>query len=159
MEELIARITSNVGIDAATAEKAVGMILAFLQKEGPADKVQQLLAAIPGAEEAVSQVKGGGFLSNLVGGVMGLGTQLMGAGLGMGKSPALPRKPSVLPRKRQAMSLWTPLSALFPALASSSDPGPTGQNKTRRSFRRVLFYALSFDTCTPTCPARPAPSH
>ncbi len=47
MDELIARITSNVGIDAATAEKAVGMILAFLQKEGPADKVQQLLAAFP----------------------------------------------------------------------------------------------------------------
>lgn len=85
MEELIARITSNVGIDAATAEKSVGMILAFLQKEGPADQVQQLLAAIPGAEEAVAQVKGGGFLSNLMGGVMGLGSQLMSAGLGMGE--------------------------------------------------------------------------
>ncbi|MBC2884702.1 DUF2267 domain-containing protein [Ochrobactrum sp. CM-21-5] len=85
MEELIARITSNVGIDAATAEKSVGMILAFLQKEGPADKVQLLLAAIPGAEEAVSQVKSGGFLSNLMGGVMGLGSQLMSAGLGMGE--------------------------------------------------------------------------
>ncbi|MEJ5900622.1 DUF2267 domain-containing protein [Ochrobactrum teleogrylli] len=85
MEELIARITSNVGIDAATAEKSVGMILAFLQKEGPADQVQQLLAAIPGAEEAVAEVKGGGFLSNLMGGVMGLGSQLMGAGLGMGE--------------------------------------------------------------------------
>jgi hypothetical protein len=42
MEELIARITSKVGIDAATAEKAVGMILAFLQKEGPAAEVQKL---------------------------------------------------------------------------------------------------------------------
>ncbi|MFC4626068.1 DUF2267 domain-containing protein [Daeguia caeni] len=85
MEELITRITSNVGIDAATAEKSVGLILAFLQKEGPADKVKELLAAIPGAEEAVSQVKGGGFLANLVGGVMGLGSQLMSAGLGMGE--------------------------------------------------------------------------
>lgn len=85
MDELIARITSNVGIDAATAEKAVGMILAFLQKEGPAAEVQQLLAAIPGAEEAVSQVKSGGFLSGLMGGVMGLGSQLMSAGLGMGE--------------------------------------------------------------------------
>lgn len=85
MEELIARITANVGIDAATAEKSVSLILAFLQKEGPADKVQQLLAAIPGAEDAVSQVKSGGFFSNLVGGVMGLGSQLMSAGLGMGE--------------------------------------------------------------------------
>ncbi|MFR0656759.1 DUF2267 domain-containing protein, partial [Pantoea sp. SIMBA_079] len=73
MEELIARITSKVGIDAATAEKAVGMILAFLQKEGPEAEVQKLLAAFPGAEEAISQVKGGGFLSGLMGGVMGLG--------------------------------------------------------------------------------------
>ncbi|MFK0682933.1 DUF2267 domain-containing protein [Ochrobactrum sp. BD67] len=85
MEELIARITSKVGIDAGTAEKAVGMILAFLQKEGPAAEVQKLLAAFPGAEEAISQVKGGGFLSGLMGGVMGLGSQLMGAGLGMGE--------------------------------------------------------------------------
>ncbi len=85
MEELIARITSKVGIDAGTAEKAVGMILAFLQKEGPATEVQKLLAAFPGAEEAISQVKGGGFLSGLMGGVMGLGSQLMGAGLGMGE--------------------------------------------------------------------------
>lgn len=83
MDELIARITSNVGIDAATAQKAVGMILAFLQKEGPANEVQKLLAAIPGAEEAVSQVEKGGFLSGLMGGVMGLGSQLMSAGLGM----------------------------------------------------------------------------
>lgn len=85
MEELIARITANVGIDAATAEKSVGLILAFLQKEGPADKVQQLLAAIPGGEEAVAQAGSGGFLSGLVGGVMGLGSQLMSAGLGMGE--------------------------------------------------------------------------
>ncbi|KAB2662867.1 DUF2267 domain-containing protein [Brucella tritici] len=85
MEELIARITSKVGIDAATAEKAVGMIFAFLQKEGPAAEVQKLLAAFPGADEAIAQVKGGGFLSGLMGGVMGLGSQLMGAGLGMGE--------------------------------------------------------------------------
>ena len=85
MEELIARITSKVGIDAATAEKAVGMILAFLQTEGPAAEVLKLLAAFPGAEEAIAQVKGGGFLSGLMGGVMGLGSQLMGAGLGMGE--------------------------------------------------------------------------
>lgn len=85
MEELIARISSNVGIDAATAQKAVSMILAFLQKEGPADKMQQLLAAIPGAQEALSQLESGGILSAIGGGVAGLGSQLMAAGLGMGE--------------------------------------------------------------------------
>ncbi|MFC0245203.1 DUF2267 domain-containing protein [Falsochrobactrum ovis] len=85
MEELIARITSNVGIDAATAQKAVGMILAFLQQEGPADKVQQLLAALPGAEDTLSQTQNNGILSAMGGGVAGLGSQLMAAGLGMGE--------------------------------------------------------------------------
>ncbi|KXF78303.1 hypothetical protein ATN84_00420 [Paramesorhizobium deserti] len=87
MDELVARITSNVGIDPATATKAVGLILAFLQKEGPADKVSALIAAIPGAQDAITaaQSQGGGFLSGMMGGVMGLGSQLMGLGLGMGE--------------------------------------------------------------------------
>lgn len=86
MEELIDRITSNVGIDAVTAQKAVGLILAFLQKEGPADKMQQLLAAVPGAQDAISQIESDGIGSGLTGGgVMGLGSQLMSAGLGMGE--------------------------------------------------------------------------
>ncbi|GGB08644.1 hypothetical protein GCM10011491_40860 [Brucella endophytica] len=86
MDELIARISSNVGIDPATATKAVGLILAFLEKEGPADKVSALIDAIPGAREAVAAAQaegGGGFLSSMMGGVMGLGSQLMGMGLGM----------------------------------------------------------------------------
>ncbi|YBV98145.1 DUF2267 domain-containing protein [Phyllobacteriaceae bacterium JZ32] len=87
MDELVARITSNVGIDPATATKAVGLILAFLQKEGPADKVAALIAAIPGAQNAITSAEGqgGGFLSGMMGGVMGLGSQLMGMGLGMGE--------------------------------------------------------------------------
>ncbi|WP_420959870.1 DUF2267 domain-containing protein [Brucella sp. IR073] len=88
MDELIARISSNVGIDPATATKAVGLILAFLEKEGPADKVSALIDAIPGAREAVAAAQaegGGGFLSSMMGGVMGLGSQLMGMGLGMGE--------------------------------------------------------------------------
>lgn len=85
MEELIARITASVGIDADTAEKAIGMILAFLQKEGPEDKVGALIDAIPGAKEAIANVGKGGFLSSMMGGVMGLGSQLMSAGLGMGE--------------------------------------------------------------------------
>lgn len=120
MDELIARITSNVGIDAATAQKAVGMILAFLQKEGPADKVQQLLAAFPGAEEAISQVKGGGLLSGLMGGVMGLGTQLMGAGLGMGEISGVAKETIRFAKERLATNLSTQWSDRSPASDSSS---------------------------------------
>ena len=37
MEELITRIADNVGIEGDVAEKAVGMMLGFLQKEGDGD--------------------------------------------------------------------------------------------------------------------------
>ena len=43
MDELIGRLVANVGVDKAAAATAVGIILQFLAKEGPADKVQQLI--------------------------------------------------------------------------------------------------------------------
>jgi hypothetical protein len=89
MHELIERIVASVGIDAALAQKAVGIILGFLQKEGPAAEVGQLFAAMPGAADlAAANAGNGGGMMGMVsgmmgGGVMGLGTQLMGAGLNM----------------------------------------------------------------------------
>lgn len=85
MDELIARITDNVGVDADKAMSAVSAILAFLEKEGPEDKVSAMIAAIPGAQEAIESASGGGMLSGMMPGVMGLGSQLMGMGLGMGE--------------------------------------------------------------------------
>jgi hypothetical protein len=89
MEELIPRVVEKVGIDPALAEKAIGMILAFLQKEGPPE-VNELVAALPGSEAAMAAAGtgGGGMMGSLMGmigggGIMGLGTQLMGAGLSM----------------------------------------------------------------------------
>lgn len=93
MEELIGRIVSNVGIDENLAQTAVGMILGFLQSEGPADKVGELMGAIPGAEDLIASAgEGGGGIMGAVGGLMGGGGggamalmgQLTGAGLGMG---------------------------------------------------------------------------
>ena len=85
MEELITRIADNVGIEGEVAEKAVGMMLGFLQKEGDGDAVATMMAAIPGAD-AIDSAGGGGLLSKLPGGgVMGLGQALMGEGLGMGE--------------------------------------------------------------------------
>ena len=52
MEDLIARIAADAGVEPGIAEKAVGMILAFLRKEGPKDEVDALFAALPGAAEA-----------------------------------------------------------------------------------------------------------
>lgn len=89
MDELIGRLVSEVGIERDVAEKAVGIILAFLLKEGPADKVQALLASMPGAEAAAQANQGGGGFG--MGGIMGVGTQLMSAGLSMGEVQSVAR--------------------------------------------------------------------
>ncbi|MDF1608475.1 DUF2780 domain-containing protein [Hoeflea sp. YIM 152468] len=83
MNDLVSRIVANVGIDADTAEKAIGSILAFLQSEGPADKVAEMMASVPGSDDLMAKAPAAGMLS--MGGVMGLGSKLMGMGLGMGE--------------------------------------------------------------------------
>ena len=86
MEELVGRLASKVGIDNVVAEKTVGIILGFLRNEGPSDKVQALIDKIPGAEAAIAASSSTGGLGRLMGGgLMALGTRLMGLGLGMGQ--------------------------------------------------------------------------
>ena len=91
MDELIGRLAAKAGIDDAVAEKTIGIILGFLRSEGPSDKVQALIDGIPGAEAAIAVSAGGGGLIGLMsagmmgGGLMAVGTKLMGLGLGMGQ--------------------------------------------------------------------------
>jgi len=95
MNELIQRLIARAGIDAATAEKAVAIILDFLLKDGPTDKVQALIDKLPGAAEAVEAERqsggGGGFFGGM-GGIMGAGNRLMAAGLGMGQVQTVTRE-------------------------------------------------------------------
>jgi hypothetical protein len=95
MDELIARLVADVGIDRATAEKAVGIILEFLVKEGPADKVQPLLAKLPGAEavmqRAATESDSAGLMAGAMGGVMGAGMRMMSTGLSMGQVQSVTR--------------------------------------------------------------------
>ncbi|MBN9060872.1 MAG: hypothetical protein BGP06_16200 [Rhizobiales bacterium 65-9] len=96
MDELIARLSAAAGVDAETATKAVGMILAFLRKEAPGESVESLIGQLPGAEDAISGAGGGGMMGALGGmmggGVMALGGQLMGAGLDMGQIQTIGRE-------------------------------------------------------------------
>jgi predicted lipid-binding transport protein (Tim44 family) len=77
MQELIATVADKLGLDAGTAEKAVGIMLALVKSNGDRDKVAQLFDAMPGAAElAQSQAdnsagRGGGLLGKLAGGLMG----------------------------------------------------------------------------------------
>jgi hypothetical protein len=92
MDELVRRLVATVGVDGAAAEKSVGIILQFLLKEGPADKVQALLDQLPGSEAAVQAAAAGGGGTFAMGGVMGAGTRLMGLGLSMGQVQAVTRE-------------------------------------------------------------------
>ena len=86
----------------AAAEKAVGIILDFLHKEGPADKVQALIDRIPGAQALIKaqQDDGGGVFG--MGGIMGAGTKMMAAGLSMGQVQGVTSETIALcPRKNR----------------------------------------------------------
>jgi hypothetical protein len=92
MDELIGRLAAKAGIDAAVAEKTIGIVLGFLRNEGPSDKVQVLIDEIPGAEAAIAASGGGGLAKLMGGGLMALGTRLMALGLGMGEIQSVARE-------------------------------------------------------------------
>ena len=125
MEELIARVTNRTGLDAATAQTAVGHILAFLQKEGPATEVSQLLAALPGSESAIATSnvsEGGGGLMGMLGGmmgggVMGLGQKLMAAGVPMGQMQPLGQELFAHGRETAGEDVMGPIMGSIPGLS------------------------------------------
>ena len=93
MDELIGQLAVKAGIDGAVAEKAVSIIQGFLRSEGPSKKVQALIDQIPGAEAAITAANNGNGLAGLMGGgVMAVGTKLMGLGLGMGEIQTIARE-------------------------------------------------------------------
>jgi hypothetical protein len=84
MDELIGRLAGKAGIDDAVAEKTIGIVLDFLRNEGPSDHVQVLIDRIPGAEAAIAASnENAGHARFMGGGLMAVGTRLMGLGLSM----------------------------------------------------------------------------
>jgi hypothetical protein len=92
MDELIGQLAVRAGIDHAVAEKTIGIILGFLRNEGPSDKVQALIDKIPGAEAAIAASKSGGLARLMGGGLMAVGSKLMGLGLGMSEIQNIARE-------------------------------------------------------------------
>lgn len=90
MEELISRLVANAGIDQEVAQKAVAIVLKFLNSDGPQDLVPQLMDALPGAREMLEAENGGGGMLGGLAGMVGGGamqamTEMTQAGLGMGE--------------------------------------------------------------------------
>ncbi|MGX5732799.1 DUF2267 domain-containing protein [Bosea thiooxidans] len=124
MDELISRLMAASGLNEEQTRKAVGIILAFLQKEGPPAEIGQLMAALPGAQEladAESGAKGGvlGAIGGLMGGgggVMALGGQLMGAGLSMGQIQTVSKEMFAVGREKAGEDAMGAIVGAIPGL-------------------------------------------
>jgi hypothetical protein len=124
MDELIARVTQKTGLEASVARNAIGIILEYLQKEGPADEVNQLIAALPGADEAIANAGGGGgggglmgMVGSMGGGVMALGGKLMGAGVSMGQMQPLGHELFAYGREKAGEDVMGPIVGSIPGLS------------------------------------------
>jgi hypothetical protein len=121
MEELIGRIVANVGVDRSVAEKAVGIILDFLLKEGPADKVQSLVSELPGADAAVQAARAsgndGGGVFGAMGGIMGVGSRLMGIGLAMNQIQGVTREVMTYAREKAGAPAVDEVVGAIPGLS------------------------------------------
>jgi len=115
MNELLDRLVAATGVDRGVAEKAVGIILAFLLKEGPTDKVQALVNLMPGADAAVQAAASEGGFG--MGGIMGVGTRLMAAGLGMEQMQGVTRELIAYAREKAGEDTVGEIVSSIPGLA------------------------------------------
>ena len=111
MNEVVDQIAAKAGISPDIAERAVGMMLGFLQREAPDGPVAQMIGSIPGASDLVAQYNGaetassGGLFGSLMsavgagGGIMQLGQELMTHGLGMGEISSLAQETIAVARQ------------------------------------------------------------
>ncbi|WP_018698582.1 DUF2267 domain-containing protein [Amorphus coralli] len=92
MDALVNRITERTGLDRGTAEKAISIIVNFLNREGPPEETSKLIDQLPGAEHMIKE-RGeagragllGGVAGLMGGGAMGAFNDLTAAGLNMGQ--------------------------------------------------------------------------
>ena len=130
MEELVARVAAAASITPELAKQAIAVIFAFLKKEAPAERVAEVFAAIPGADEAATageQVGGGGMFGGLMGmlggggGIMGVAAKLTGLGLGMGEMQAVGHALFAAVRDQAGEDKMREIAAAIPGLSQLLD--------------------------------------
>lgn len=104
MDELVSRIAAAAGISEDLARQAIGIILNFLDRDGPQDAVARIVDALPGASQLMAEQGGGGggllgSLAGKLGGSIGGGmgamaalNELTNAGLDMGEVQTVTRE-------------------------------------------------------------------
>jgi hypothetical protein len=95
MDDLIGRLVANAGVDRTAAEKAAGIVLQFLMKEGRTEKARALLQCAS-AEAAMDSDSSTSLRSPsmfaAIGGLMGVGSQMMAAGLSIDRIQTVTRE-------------------------------------------------------------------
>jgi hypothetical protein len=128
MNEIVDQIAARVGIPSEVAEKALGMMLGFLQREAADGPVAKMIEAIPGASDLVAQYNGagesggGGLLGSIMGalgggGIMALGQQLMSEGLGMGEITSLAKETLAIAEQHAGKDVVDEVVASVPGLS------------------------------------------
>jgi hypothetical protein len=123
MEELINRITANVGIDAEAARSAVRIILSFLSQQGDKEKVALLAAAIPDAAQYIESTEDdsasllGGLGGLMGGGAMQVLGKLQGIGLGMGQIQAVTKETVAFAREKAGDDVVNDIIGSIPGLS------------------------------------------
>ena len=118
MEELIQRIVAKVGVDESVAKSAVSVIMSFLHKEGPSDKVEQLAGQI-GGDDLLGQA--GGDTDSMPGGMMGAGAmavlgELQGLGLDMDEIQGVTQETISFAKEKSGEDLVNEIVSAIPGL-------------------------------------------
>jgi hypothetical protein len=126
MQELIARATDATGLDAARAEKAIGILLNLLKTQGDQTKMVEFLARLPGAEALITAhgrdgAGAGGLLGMLGGGAMGgplaAMAKLQAAGLNTDQMKALGKTVLAYAKEKAGEDLVRQVAGSIPGLS------------------------------------------
>jgi hypothetical protein len=116
MDELIGRLVATAGVDRATAEKAVAIIMSFLIKEGPSEQVRALTERLPGGEAFLATHGGADSSGSGIGGIMGVASKLMAAGLSMGQVQAVTQEIIAYSREKAGEDVVGEIVGAIPGL-------------------------------------------
>lgn len=122
MDELIQKIVATTGIDEGMARSAVRIILSFLYKEGPSDKVKALMSNIDGGMDYIGEDEddgadlAGGLGSLMGGGAMAVLTELQGIGLDMGQIQGVTQETVSFAKEKGGQELTDEIVGSIPGL-------------------------------------------
>jgi len=132
MDNLIARVATAADIAPDTARQAVSLVVDFVKREAPEEAVDKLLAKAPALNAIVASGTAtggegmGGFVKGLMGvaagamgggGIMALGSQLMGLGLDMSQIQTIGKEVFAYAREVAGDDVVGEISGAIPGLS------------------------------------------